>query len=285
MRYQKAGILYHPREPAALTLAQELAKTVLRSLSPWLAETGDNATCAANLEGTDLAVCVGGDGTVLWAARAVAPQRAHIVSVNMGRLGFLSELAPEDAADQLAAILDGAGMLDERSLVECVASGPAPGDEVAALALNDVVVYRAAPGRPVDFSVAIDGVHLARLRADALIVSTATGSTAYNLSAGGPVLMPQSRDLVLTAVAPHLSRMRPLVLPGESAISISVEDQSQGIVTADGEVLRTLAAGCAVVCRRSEHSAEFIRMGPPSNFFARLADHLNLSTQGRDTGG
>ncbi|HZQ37895.1 MAG TPA: NAD(+)/NADH kinase, partial [Dehalococcoidia bacterium] len=164
MRYQKAGILYHPREPAALTLAQELAKTVLRPLSPWLAQTGDNATCAANLDGTDLAVCVGGDGTVLWAARAVAPQRAHIVSVNMGRLGFLSELAPEDAANQLGAILDGAGMLDERSLVECVASGPA-GEDVAALALNDVVVYRAAPGRPMDFSVAIDGVHLARLRA------------------------------------------------------------------------------------------------------------------------
>jgi len=106
---------------------------------------------------------------------------------------------PEDAAAELAAILDGAGMLDERSLVECVASGPAAGDEVAALALNDVVVYRAAPGRPMDFSVAIDGVHLARLRADALIVSTATGSTAYNLSAGGPVLMPRSHDLVLTA--------------------------------------------------------------------------------------
>jgi len=284
VRYQKAGILYHPREPAAFTLAQELARTVLRPLSPWLAQTGDNATCAANLNGTDLAVCVGGDGTVLWAARAVAPQRAHIVSVNMGRLGFLSELAPEDAADQLAAILAGAGMLDERALVECTASGPA-GDEVSALALNDVVVYRAAPGRPVDFSVAIDGVRLARLRADALIVSTATGSTAYNLSAGGPVLMPQSQDLVLTAVAPHLSRMRPLVLPGEAAIAISVEDQSEGIVTADGEVLRSLAAGCAVVCRRSEHSAAFIRMGPPSNFFARLADHLNLSTQGRDTGG
>ncbi len=283
MRYQKAGILYHPREPAAFTLAQELAKTVLRPLSPWLAPTGDNATCAANLNGTDLAVCVGGDGTVLWAARAVAPQGAHIVSVNMGRLGFLSELAPADAANQLAAILEGAGMLDERSLVECVASGPAPGDEITALALNDVVVYRAAPGRPVDFSVAIDGVHLAHLRADALIVSTATGSTAYNLSAGGPVLMPQSRDLVLTPVAPHLSRMRPLVLPGEAEIAISVEDQSEGIVTADGEVLRPLAAGCAVVCRRSEHSAAFIRMGPPSSFFARLSDHLNLSTQGRDT--
>ncbi len=282
MRYQKAGILYHPREPAAFTLAQELAKTVLRPLSPWLAQTGDTATCAANLDGTDLAVCVGGDGTVLWAARTVAPRGAHIVSVNMGRLGFLSELAPESAAEHLAAILDGAGMLDERSLVECVATGTDPRDAVAALALNDVVVYRAAPGRPVDFSVAIDGVHLARLRADALIVSTATGSTAYNLSAGGPVLMPQSGDLVLTAVAPHLSRMRPLVLPGEATIEIRVENQSEGLVTADGEVVRSLADGCAVVCRRSAHTAAFIRMGPPSNFFARLADHLNLSTQGRD---
>jgi NAD+ kinase len=282
VRYQKAGILYHPREPAAFTLAQELAKTVLHPLSPWLAQTGDDATCAANLGGTDLAVCVGGDGTVLWAARAVAPQGAHIVSVNMGRLGFLSEIAPESAAEQLATILDGAGMLDERSLVECRASGKGPQDTVSGLALNDVVVYRAAPGRPVDFSVAIDGVHLARLRADALIVATATGSTAYNLSAGGPVLMPQSGDLVLTPVAPHLSRMRPMVLPGDASIAISVENQSEGVVTADGEVLRSLAAGCAVVCRRSEHTAAFIRLGPPSNFFARLAEHLNLSTQGRD---
>jgi len=284
VRYQKAGILYHPHEAAAFTLAQDLAKTVLHRLSPWLAPTGDAAQVAAHLDGTDLAVCVGGDGTVLWAARTVAPQGAHIVSVNMGRLGFLSELAPESAAEQLSAILDGAGMLDERSLVECVLAGEDGRERVSALALNDVVVYRAAPGRPMDFSVAIDGVHLARLRADALIVCTATGSTAYNLSAGGPVLMPQSRDLVLTAVAPHLSRMRPFVLPGDASIAIRVEDQSQGVVTADGEALRTLDAGCAVVCRRSAHTAAFIRMGPPSEFFARLADHLNLSTQGRESG-
>lgn len=282
MTYHKAGILYHPREAAAHELARLLAETVLRPLVPWLAQTGDIDTCLREMPGTDLVVCVGGDGTVLWAARTFAGRAAHIVSINKGRLGFLSELDPVDAADQLHRILHGAGMLDERALVECTPVGLAAGAGESALALNDIVIGRAAPGRPVDLIVHVDGVHLAHVRADAMIISTATGSTAYNLSAGGPVLMPQSRDLVITPVAPHLSRMRPLVLPGESVIEVRVETEHNAVVSADGVIVQTLESGCAVICRRSELAAAFLRLGPPSDFFFKLAEHLHLSTHGRE---
>jgi NAD+ kinase len=263
-------------------LAETLRTTVLRPLDPWMAQTGDDVACADHMAATDLVVCVGGDGTVLWAARAAAPFTAHVVSVNMGRLGFLSELDPEDAPALLQGILSGDGMLDERALVECSVAGDGPSGGLVAIGLNDVVVGRAAPGRPVYLSLAVDGVHLARVRADAMIVATATGSTAYNLSAGGPVMIPQSRDLLLTPVAPHLSRMRPLVLPSDAVIEIEVETDHSAVVSVDGQVDRPLRSGCVVVCRRSPHVARFIRMGPPSDFFFKLADHLNLSTQRGD---
>lgn len=280
MKYNRAGLLYHPRDAAALALTETLRDTVLASMSDiWLAETGDETAVARHMDGTDLLVCIGGDGTVLWAARAAVPHPVPIVSINKGRLGFLSELNPNDAPAMLDAILAGAGFIEERAMVECMLQTGEDSSTIPSIGLNDIVVGRAAPGRPVYLSVAVDGVHLARVRADAIIIATATGSTAYNLSAGGPVLMPLSRELLLTPVAPHLSRMRPILLPPDSVIEIEVESEHGAIVSVDGQVDRPLTSGCAVVARLSDHVARFIRLGPPSDFFHKLAQHLNLSTQ------
>jgi len=228
---------------------------------------------------TDLLICIGGDGTVLWAARAAVPYPVPIVSINKGQLGFLSELSPIDAPTSIQEILDGSGTIEERAMVECTMPPLAGYPDVPAIGLNDMVVGRAAPGRPVYLSISVDGEHLARVRADGIIVATATGSTAYNLSAGGPVLMPLSRQLLLTPVAPHLSRMRTVVLPPEAMVAIQVETDHQAIISVDGQLDRPLSSGCVVEVRISKHVARFVRFGPPSEFFHKLAEHLNLSTR------
>lgn len=280
MTYRKIGLLYHPRQPAALVLAASLNETVFGAVpSTWLAHTGDDAAVAQHMPGTDLLVCIGGDGTVLWAARAAVPHPVPIVSVNMGQLGFLSEISPEDAPARLSGVLQGDGVVEERAMIECTTSPTNGALETPSIGLNDIVVGRSAPGRPIYVSVAVDGVHLARVRADAMIVATATGSTAYNLSAGGPVLMPASRELLLTPVAPHLSRMRPVALPPDSVVEIQVVAENSAVVSVDGQIDRPLESGGVVICRRSHNVARFIRFGPSSDFFAKLAQHLNLSTE------
>ncbi len=280
MTYRTVGVLYHPRQPEALPLAERLRDTVLHAVKrTWLAQTGDEKAVAAHMQDTDLLICIGGDGTVLWAARAAVPYPIPIVSINKGQLGFLSELGADHAPEAVQKILDGAGVIEQRAMVECTMP-PAEGySDDPAIGLNDLVVGRAAPGRPVYLSLEVDGVHLARVRADAMIVATATGSTAYNLSAGGPVLMPLSRELLLTPVAPHLSRMRPIVLPPDSVISIQVETDHLAIISVDGQLDRPLLSGCVVEARLSKHVARFIRFGAPSDFFHKLAGHLNLSTR------
>src|SRR5262249_22421922 len=147
----------------------------------------------------------GGDGTMLWGAPEAVPFTIPIISVNIGRLGFLSELDPAHAVDGVAGGVQGEGGGEGRAMIWCRLEHGAGG---ARAGLEGIVIGRGAPGRPVYLSADVDGVHLARIRGDALILATATGSTAYNLSAGGPVLMPLSRAMLLTPVAPHLSRMR-----------------------------------------------------------------------------
>jgi NAD+ kinase len=277
MTYRTVGLIYHPQAAAARRLSAHLRESALRDMpAVWTAHTGDEAELARHIARTDLLVCIGGDGTVLWASRAAVPYPIPIISINMGRLGFLSELDPAHAVDGVADVLAGEGVLEDRTMLECRLQG---GEGPALEALNDVVIGRGAPGRPVYLSADVDGVHLARIRGDALIIATATGSTAYNLSAGGPVLMPLSRALVLTPVAPHLSHMRPIVLTEDSTIAVTVETEGDAVVSVDGRVDLPVASGEVVVVRRSPHVARFVRLGPPSTFFERLAHHLNLSTR------
>jgi NAD+ kinase len=275
--YQRIGLLYHPREAAALALAQSLLARL--DTAAWLAETGDDATAAREMAGTDLLVCVGGDGTTLWAARLAGPYQCHLVSVNMGRLGFLSALSPQDAAEGLARILAGEGVIEQRAMVECL---PLAAGGRADVGLNDVVVGRAAPGRPVYISVEVDGEHLATVRADAMIVATATGSTAYNLSAGGPILTPTAQNLLITPVAPHLSRMRPFILPPEAVIDLTVQSDFNAVISVDGQVVRELRSGETIRCRRATQTARFLVLGGAGEFFHRLALHLNLTSRGEN---
>ena len=271
------GILYRLGGAAARAMAQEVAAQIdAGGASTWVASPLEDDVIVRQLPTTDLLICVGGDGTVLSAARSVAPLTTPILGVNMGRLGFLTELAPDEIADRLPEILLGRFRVEELTMLraELPACETAPSLELHAM--NDVTVGRGAVARPVSLGLSIDGVHVFNVRADGLIIATATGSTGYNLSAGGPILPPSSREIVVTAVAPHLSRVRPLVLPPESILTLTVESDHEVIMSVDGQINRPLPSGSAVSVACSPYRAHLVRLGSAAHFYSRLNHYLDL---------
>lgn len=276
----KAGIFLHPSHPEAQALGAALMSLLeARRVPVWSASAWEEGAAAANMPGTDLLICIGGDGTVLRGARAAIPHAVRILAVNMGRLGFLSELTPEEAPEAVLAVVDGAGRLEERTMLVgeiCHPGGDGPASRLPLqYALNDTVVGRYAPGRPVYVSIRIADEQLETLRGDGVIVATATGSTGYSLSAGGPVLFPESRELLITAVAPHLSRVRPLVIPAGLEIELRVETDHRAVVSFDGQVDEELESGACVRISAAPYLARFIRLRPPTDFYRKLIQHLD----------
>ncbi len=279
---KKVGCCYHPK------LSDELGKRVADQLiaiaskhvaETWIASAWDEATTSQHMPGTDLLITVGGDGTVLRAARAIVPHNTVLLGVNMGRLGFLTELDAQTAIERLRDVTHGAGRIEERSMLhaEIIRSGEPAGDERAARhdALNDIVIGRVTLGRTVQVSVRVDGATTAEFRADGVIVATATGSTAYSLSAGGAVLPPESCEMLLTPLAPHLAPNNSLVLPERTIVEVELAARQQATFSVDGERDLDLMSGETVRVTVSPHRARFLRLGPPSQFYERLARRLN----------
>jgi NAD+ kinase len=269
----KVGIFIHSRWPAAQVLADEVTD-YLRSQgveTVWTTSDWDDAIEATNMPGTDLLICLGGDGTVLRAARTVVPNAIPILGVNMGRLGFLAELRPDELLERLPDVLSGRYRLEERAMLQA----QIPSWGVTYHALNDVVLGRNTVSRPVYVDVWVDGSRLAIHRCDAVIVATATGSTAYSLSAGGPILHPESQDIVITPVSPHLAAARPLVLPPSSVVDLTVSADKDAVVSIDGQIDRELNNGDVVSVCRSSHIALFVRFSKPEEYYANLAERLD----------
>lgn len=275
---KKVGIFYRPDGDAALGLAEEIARRAgADGMAAWLSSPWDGEAIVRNIPETELLICLGGDGTVLSAARSVLPRVVPVLGVNLGRLGFLCELAPQETIDRLPEILLGRYRIEELTMLrtELPASKSAPSVELHAL--NDVTIGRGAVARPVYLTLGVDGVRVVRVRADGIIVATATGSTGYNLSAGGPILPPDSHEIVVTAVAPHLSRVRPLVLPEKSILTVTVDSDHEAILSVDGQVNRPLVSGDAVQIQQSPYRAHLVRLGSTAHFYSRLNHYLDMA--------
>ena len=269
---KKIGIFVHPRWAAARDLAQEVRRFLTSRVEEvWQTSAWDDQATPEYVAGTDLLICLGGDGTMLWAARTVIPHSVPLLGVNMGRLGFLAEVRPQELLDRLPDVLQGRCRIEERTMLQ--AQVPAWG--VTYHALNDIVVGRVSAGRPVYIDVSIDGSRLALYRCDAVIVASATGSTAYSLSAGGPILHPESSEMVVTPVAPHLAAARPLVVPSHAVVDLVVSTETEAVVSIDGQVDRGLATGEAVSICRSPYVARFVRFSEPQEYYAMLAERLD----------
>ncbi|MBZ5688999.1 MAG: NAD(+)/NADH kinase [Acidobacteriia bacterium] len=220
----------------------------------------------------DLVIVLGGDGTLLSAARATAAVDVPLLGVNLGSLGFLTEVPQQSLYTMLDAIARGRATVEHRALMECTLLR---GDEVRGsyLVFNDAVVNKTTLARLNTYDLYIDGVFVSSYRADGMIVATPTGSTAYSLSAGGPVLMPTVKALVVTPVAPHSLTHRPLVVPDSTEIEILLRSEEEvAYLSLDGQPGLDLRDGDRVRCRRSQHTVNLFRTG--SDFFQVLRTKL-----------
>lgn len=203
----------------------------------------------------DLLVVIGGDGTLLEAGRLVATQEVPLVGINMGRLGFMVDVLPRVMAETLDQILDGVYERDPRMLLNCTllnAEGEIQGGPF--LALNDVVLRNKDLSRVIDFDTRMDDQFISHHRADGMIVATPTGSTAYALSGGGPVIHPGIEALALVPICPHTLSDRPLVVPADGHIELryGIQNQSEGLLSCDGQVNMPLSPGDRVRVQRAD---------------------------------
>jgi NAD+ kinase len=209
----------------------------------------------------DLAVVVGGDGTMLAAARQLAALSVPVIGINQGRLGFITDIALDDFEATLKPMLGGAFVTEARHLLhgEVMRKGLSGAESVfSAIAMNDVVVNRGATAGMVELRITVDGKFVANQRADGLIISTPTGSTAYALSAGGSLLHPSVGGWILVPIAPHNLSNRPIVLPDNCVIEIELLSDRDASVNFDMQSLTGLLLGDRIVVRRAAHSAQFL---------------------------
>jgi NAD+ kinase len=226
------------------------------------------ATSGAVLENAELLVTIGGDGTLLRAAAIVAPLGIPLFGINTGRLGFLTEMDGDAALAELPEILRAGFVIDERTALRAYAHGGPPH-----FALNDVVVKRTSP-RMTPFLLFVDGKEAAHVPADGIVVATPTGSTAYSLSAGGPVVAPSVDAIIVTALLPHTLFSRPLVVPTSSTIEIACDYETSGVaLEVDGHVVDVLHPGDRVTVVKYPSTVRFARRAP-LDFFALLEGKL-----------
>ena len=272
---KKIGILYHPMNESAGKLAKELEKSLTqKGLSVWLCSSWECESARAKIDGTELILSVGGDGTILRAAQAVIPGKTPITGINLGKLGFMTELSVEETGERLNRLLAGKGWIDERRLLEAEVMLAEGSPARTFYALNDVVIARGAVARIIYVTARIDGELLTTYKADGVIVATATGSTGYALSAGGPVLHPNSKDSVLVPIMPHLSANYCLVLPSEAVVRLDVQAVYPATLSIDGHTNLPLNSGAVITIKQSEHTIRFLRIHPESSFYSSLEKRL-----------
>ena len=267
------GVLYHPKVAATRKKADEIeAFLASQGISVWGCSSWDTDQVESSLKGTDLVITVGGDGTILRAARMTADREIPITGINLGKLGFMTELDAKEAIEKLPELLNDRGWIDERSMlrVEVAISG----ETQVYHALNDVVVARGKIARLIRIETSINGELLTTYKTDGLILATATGSTGYSLAAGGPILYPQSQDILMVPIAPHLCLDSALVLPGQSEIKLVVDTYHGAILSADGHVNLRLSGGDQVSLERSNLTTRFLRIKPEGYFFQDLEERL-----------
>lgn len=273
------AILYQGRKQGTTDVANQLVSLLqhqgydVRSID--LRDEGEEPAIIAGqgkpdplLKGRDMVIVLGGDGTILHAARLCAFADVPILGVNFGRVGFLTELEPGELLAKLPYYLqrDASVWIDKRTMLHAVLNQDGHSEEF--LAINDIVIARGTWPRVVQVRVWIDDNYYSTTYADGIILSTATGSTAYNMSVGGPLLHPQVQSSVLTPIAPQLASDRSLILQPDARVKLQIFTGSQkGVFSADGQMNREIKDGAIVTVDTSSYVTQFLRRRPPTYFY------------------
>ena len=271
---RQIGVLYNPLSGPSTQLSLVLAEWLrARGIEVWRGHSHEGREEPEALTGIELLVALGGDGTVLRAARLAITRGIPVLPVAMGRISFMAELRPEELYDGLQALLDGGGWHDERALIAATLHSPGAAPRHI-IALNEVVLGRGDINRVVSVDIEIYDAHLTTYHSDGVIVATATGSTAYALAAGGPIVDPRSRALVLVPIAAHLTNIPSLVLHEDAVVTLRLRSRHQAAFSADGRDSIPLSEGDVVEVRRAAQTCIFARVYPPSRFYERLTQRL-----------
>lgn len=278
LRIALFGNIYQTKKPAALqhvldALAQSGAElSVDMEFFYFLKDTQHlNVKASQVFAGSefeaDFAVSVGGDGTFLKTAARIGSREIPILGINMGRLGFLADISPDDIGQCVDALRQGDYAVESRAIIQAELSGK------TLYALNDVAILKRDTASMISIRADIDGVYLTTYQADGLIISTPTGSTAYSLSNGGPIIVPGTRVLALTAVAPHSLNIRPIVIPDTATITLDVESRSHSfLVAADGNSEKC-REGTRLHLRRAPYDANVLKRSG-INYFSTLREKM-----------
>jgi NAD+ kinase len=277
---ERPVITAYPKMPEAFAEAEAIAV--------YLRKRGFNVPCGSIYDeelrkgvkqgAYDMLIAVGGDGGVLRAGHLCAPSGVPILGINMGRLGFLIQIDREEWPGYIEKLFNGEAWIENRMMLHAnhVRAGDSLGNWNA---LNEVVVGRGQNLRPVHLTASVDGRQLTGYVADGLIAATATGSTAYALAAGGPILPPELRNILLVPIAPHLSVDRAVVLSEGSSVSIMVRSENT-VISVDGQPAITLLEDDHVDVRAAEVTTQFVRFGDPGYFYRNLTAHMNENSLG-----
>ena len=278
MTVTRIGFAYNPTIEAAVELSARAAGWCqMRDIDHWQAQSGDQEVLVRELASTDALVVLGGDGTFLRAVRAVAEVDVPILGINLGKIGFLSKAEAGELDQVLAKIAEGRFAIDERMALEGrILRDGTPIDDARHVALNDIVVARGSLARVCRLDVAIDGTHLATFIADGLVISSPTGSTGYSFSAGGPILDPVSRNLVVTPIAAYLSAIRSVVVSPQQMVRCTVVDAYEALVSVDGREDIPVRVGDVVEVRAVERPIRLIEPEGAQPFWDLLRHKVAL---------
>lgn len=290
-KLKRIGILGHPLRPKTAPVAEHIAATLEgRGIDTWLNTTWNEEDVQHLVESSDMVIAIGGDGAMLRAARVCAPYDVPVLGVNMGQLGFLTEIdSPDTWEPHLDVLLGDQYWIETRMMVRALVLR---GNDVISSqdALNDVVISRGIITRIVRLEMYIDRDWATTYNADALIIATPTGSTAYALASGGPILPPELRNILIVPVAPHLTMDRPIVLSEGSTVEVlaAPDSHSEIVLTVDGRLIENLQSGDRVRVQASEYVSRFVRMRERNYFYRSLLDRLEpritLPSRTRTTG-
>lgn len=270
----RIGILYNPLSTAAASFGADLESWLKsKDVATWRGVSSDAREDPAPVCECSLLICLGGDGTVLRAARLAIPNRTPLLPVAFGHLSFMAEVTPEQVRPAIRRILSNDFWVEERTLAAARLQ-PLDGESSDYTALNEVLVGRGELARSVVVEVAVDKVRMTSYHADGVLVATATGSTAYALAAGGPVLDPRSQALVLVPVAAHLTHVPALVLHEQAEVTLQLRSRYPASLSIDGQISVPLHTGDTLTVRRSERVARFARVQSPQYFYQTLTDRL-----------
>lgn len=280
-------LVYAPQVPEARPMALALDGLLKQESPVWMCAAEEIEEHASEVKRSRIVITIGGDGTILRATRVAAQHGIPLLGINMGRVGFMTELSPKEALSRINEYLNGKVRVEKRTMLQAqviseaaktTSSGVRATDGQGAgpifHGLNDAVVGRGSVSRIALLDVRVDGSLVGAYAADAIIVATATGSTGYSLAAGGPIMHAEAEALLLKPVAPHLGLGSGILLAPDSTVDLTVRSRESALLSVDGFPDVTLEEGDTVQVKRSPYMAQFLRKGTDSKFYETLHERL-----------